>query len=87
MAIQFPNPSRTYDARHRCVRFWGHDDSREVTFQIDENALARISHPTQNTEEALLLAFDTNRELILRAATKAYSPRGSGFYTLAASSF
>lgn len=87
MAIKFPNQSRSYDPRHRCVRFWGHDDAREVSFLVEEDALTRIDRTTPQTEAGFLVAFDGNRDRICTAARKAYSPRGSGFYTLAASDF
>jgi len=87
MAINFPNESRSYDPRHHCVRFWGHDDSREVTFQVEEDALTRLDGAAARTENGFLSVFDGNRERIVAAARKAYSRRGSGFYTLAAASF
>jgi hypothetical protein len=87
MAISFPNQSRSYDARHHCVRFWGHDDAREVSFLVEEDALTQIDRTMPRTEEGILDAFDRNRDRIFSAARKAYSPRGSGFYALAASNF
>lgn len=87
MAINFPNESRSYDPRHHCVRFWGHDDAREVTFLVQEDALTRLDAAAPRTEAGFLVAFDRNRDRIVTAARKAYSPRGSGFHTLAASNF
>ncbi|MGH6924642.1 MAG: DUF1488 domain-containing protein [Propylenella sp.] len=87
MAINFPNKSRSYDPRHHCVRFWGHDDACEVSFLVEEDALTRIDRATVQTEAGFLVAFDRNHERIIAAARKAYSRRGSGFYALAASSF
>jgi len=87
MAIDFPNQSRSYDPRHRCVRFWGHDSAREVSFLIEEDALTRIDPSAPRTEDEFLGAFDANRDRIFKAARKAYSPRGSGFFALAASDF
>jgi hypothetical protein len=87
MTINFPNESRSYDPRHHCVRFWGHDESREVTFQIEEDALTSLDRAADRTEDGLLLVFDRNRERIVAAACKAYSRRGSGFYALTAASF
>jgi hypothetical protein len=87
MAIDFPNQSRSYDAKRHCVRFWGHDDAREVSFLVDEDALTQIDRTTPRTEAEFLVAFDGNRERIFKAARKAYSPRGSGFFALAASDF
>ena len=87
MALNFPNQSRSYDARHHSVRFWGHDDSREVTFVVGEDALTRIDQATPRSEEGYLEAFDAHRERILAAARKIYSRRGNGFHTLATSDF
>jgi len=87
MALDFPNRSRSYDAKHRCVRFWGHDSAREVSFLIEEDALARIDRSEPRTEDEFLVAFDANRDRIFNAARKVYSSRGSGFFALAASNF
>jgi ribosomal protein L28 len=83
MAIEFPNQSRSYDPSHRRVRFWGHDDSREVSFLVEAEALRSIDAQAGD-EEALLETFDANWERIQAAARKAYSRRGNGFYVLAA---
>ncbi|MBA3516674.1 MAG: DUF1488 domain-containing protein [Rhizobiales bacterium] len=87
MTINFPNESRSYDPRYHSVRFWGHDEALEVTFLVEEDALTRLDEATPRTEEDFLVAFDRNRERIFTAARKAYSRRGSGFYTLAAANF
>jgi hypothetical protein len=87
MAIDFPNQSRSYDARRHGVRFWGHDDALEVSFLIEEGALTHLDRTTPQTEAGFLAAFDGNRDRIFEAANKAYSPRGSGFYALAATDF
>ena len=87
MAIDFPNQSRSYDGKRHGVRFWGHDSAREVSFLVEEDALARMDQTTPRTEDEFLVAFDANRDRIFKAARKAYSPRGSGFYALSASDF
>jgi len=87
MAIDFPNQSRSYDSKRHGVRFWGHDDSREVSFLVEEGALAQIDRTAPLTEDEFLAAFDGNRDRIFNAARRAYSPRGRGFHTLAASNF
>lgn len=87
MSIDFPNPSRSYDAKHRCVRFWGHDSAIEVSFLVEQDALTQIDRTTPRTEDEFLVAFDSNRDRILKAARKVYSPRGKGFFALAASDF
>jgi Protein of unknown function (DUF1488) len=87
MAIDFPNQSRSYDPRHHGIRFWGHDDALEVSFLVEEDAIAQIDRTTLATEADFLSAFDSHRDRIIAAARKAYSRRGGGFYVLPASSF
>jgi hypothetical protein len=87
MAINFPNQNRSYDAKHRCVRFWGHDEALEVSFLVAEDALTRIDRTTSHTEAGFLVTFDRNRDRICTAARKVYSRRGKGFYMLAAADF
>jgi len=36
MALNFPNPSRSYDASRHCVCFWGYDNAREIAFLVDD---------------------------------------------------
>ena len=38
----FPNPSRNYDPKGHGIRFWGYDKMIEVSFFIEEGALAKI---------------------------------------------
>lgn len=87
MAIDFPNQSRSYDGKRHAVRFWGYDGAKEVSFLVEEDALARVSRATPRTEDEFLAAFDANRDRIFTAARKAYSPRGSGFHALSALDF
>jgi hypothetical protein len=82
MTIEFPNQSRSYDANHHQIRFWGHDASREVTFLVEAEALHQVGARTTTDEDTLLQAFDTNRGRIEIAARKAYSRHGNGFYVL-----
>lgn len=87
MAIDFPNQSRSYDPRHHGIRFWGYDAALEVSFLVEEDAIAKIDRAAPKTEADFLTAFDGNRDRIIAAARKAYSRQGGGFYVLAASSF
>jgi len=59
----------------------------EVSFLVEEEAIAKIDRAALATEADFLTAFDGNRDRIIAAARKAYSRRGGGFYVLAASSF
>lgn len=87
MTIDFPNQSRSYDDKRHGVRFWGHDGAREVSFFVEEIALARVNQTAPRTEDEFLIAFDANRDRIFKAARKAYSPHGGAFYVLSASNF
>lgn len=72
MTIRFPNASRFYDATRDAVRFWGHDQSMETSFFISTAALQQLAPDTPRREDALLAAFDRNRERICEAATRVY---------------
>lgn len=85
MALNFPNPSRSYDSRKRCVRFWAHDASFEVPFFVEADALRHMDPDATADEPGLLSAFDFNRDRICAAAGRAYARDRRGSYTLAAS--
>jgi hypothetical protein len=82
MALSFPNQSRSYDSRKRCVRFWAHDASFEVPFFVDADALCHIDPDATSDEPGLLSAFDLNQERIRAAAGRAYARDRRGSYTL-----
>ncbi|MHB1217283.1 MAG: DUF1488 family protein [Alphaproteobacteria bacterium] len=85
MTLNFPNPSRSYDATHHCVRFWAYDESLEISFFVNEDALCGIDRKTVRSESGLLNAFDLHRERIFKAASRVYTRRGKGSYTLTSS--
>ncbi len=87
MALTFPNPSRSFDATRDAVRFWGYDSAIECSFFVTRSALARLVPTLLPEEPALLAAFDRNRELICRAATRVYLRGQRGSYELDASAF
>ena len=88
MSLSFPNPSRSYDAVSRRIRFWGHDSAMEVIFFLEENAIFILYPQTKNTEEAILAAFDKARQQIFAAAAKVYAPgQYRSFYTLTGGQF
>jgi len=64
MALDFPNPSRSYDATLQAVRFWGHDGAMEASFLVNRDALQRVQPGMRLDEEGLLSAFDRHRHLI-----------------------
>jgi hypothetical protein len=82
MALDFPNPSRSYDATLRAVRFWGHDGAMEASFFVSRDALQRIQPSVRSDEESLLRAFDLHRKLIHAAAAKVYQRERRALYEL-----
>jgi len=72
VALQFPNPSRSYDAARHGVCFWGYDNSREITFLVDDAILRKLHPDVDSDERAILGAFDQGREKILELAMKLY---------------
>jgi hypothetical protein len=72
VALQFPNPSRSYNAAKHCVSFWGYDNSREITFEVDCATLKGLQPALGSDEQSLLVAFDEFREELLDIAKKRY---------------
>jgi len=87
MSLLFPNFSRSFDATRDAVRFWGYDSAIECSFFVTRGALQRIEPGLLPHEIHLLAAFDANREVICRAATRVYSRGRRGSYELDASHF
>jgi Protein of unknown function (DUF1488) len=87
MALNFPNQSRSYDARLRAVRFWGHDGAMEASFYVNEYALKLIQPGLRSDEAGLLGAFDSQRDLIQMAAAKVCRRRRKGSYELIPADF
>jgi Protein of unknown function (DUF1488) len=87
MALNFPNQSRSYDARRRAVRFWGHDSAMEASFFVTEDALKRVYPGMQFDEVGLLSAFDANRDRIYAVAVKVYARGRKGSYDLVSADF
>lgn len=87
MALSFPNSSRYYDTTRNAVRFWGHDGALEASFFVLADALRNLQPDGPSNETAFLNAFDSNREVILGAARKAYARGNKGSYELIASDF
>ena len=82
MALDFPNPSRSYDATLRAVRFWGHDGAIEASFFVNRDALKQIQPGICLDEEGLLSAFDRQRNMIHTTATKVYRRGRKALYEL-----
>jgi hypothetical protein len=87
MSLNFPNPSRSYDAARRCVRFWGYDGVLEISFFIEAAALLHIFPGADRDELGFLTAFDINCDRIRGVAGKVYARRHRDAYALLASDF
>jgi hypothetical protein len=82
MSLMFPNPSRSYDATRRAVRFWGHDSAMEWSFFVTEEALKRLHQDMTDDEAGMLRAFDAHRARIQAAASRAFRTGRKGSYEL-----
>jgi hypothetical protein len=82
VALQFPNPSRSYDASRHCVCFWGYDNSREITFLVDDAILRNLQPGVGSDERSILGAFDQGREKILDIAKKLYVGGAQNRYSI-----
>ncbi|MCL6654924.1 hypothetical protein A6R70_21845 [Agrobacterium rubi] len=82
MSISFPNQSRSFDDRNRCVRFTGYDGMFEVKFYVATEILQCDKPPRDATEGDYLACFDALRPKILKAATSAYAKSRSNAITL-----
>ena len=72
MTLNFPNVSRSFEAKRNRVRFWGYDSALEIPFFIEGSLLAKLSPGCGKGEAGLLKAFDAMIEPIHGAARKAY---------------
>jgi hypothetical protein len=82
MSLTFPNPSRSYDASHHCVTFWGYDNAREIAFSVDRSVISNLSPKSGSDEPAVLAAFDQHRERILSLARDLYVGGPQNHYTI-----
>lgn len=81
MALEFINPTRSFDPVRNAVRFVGHDGMFQVGFIVEAAALAQIGHAALS-EQDFLGAFDRSRASIHDAAREAYSKERRSSYTL-----
>ena len=70
MALNFPNPNRSYDAKHHCVRFWGYDGAFEISFVVEQRVFSRINLGAIEDESGILKIFDGYREKIFPSPTE-----------------
>jgi hypothetical protein len=79
-AVNFPNPSRSYDDTGHGVRFWGYDKTIEIAFFVEEEALSKVNPETSADEAGFLDTFDVNRDRICKVAGDIYSRRRRASY-------
>lgn len=84
MGLNFPNPVRLFDAGRGCISFWGSDAALEIAFQIDFDALRKLSPGLGPGEAEALRVFDQHRDAILTSATTAYGRNRSSYQRLTA---
>ncbi len=89
MKLNFPNPSRSFDATKDRVQFWGYDSAIEVSFFVGADALKKLCPGMSNAEAGFLKAFDAARNRIHEVAEEVYArgKKGSYAYVLAAADF
>jgi hypothetical protein len=79
-ALNFPNPSRSYDDAGHGVRFWGYDQTFEISFFVEEGALSKVNPETKTDEAGYLHTFDNNLDRICKVAGSVYSRRLKASY-------
>ncbi|MCG5076515.1 DUF1488 domain-containing protein [Paraburkholderia tagetis] len=82
VVLNFPNPSRIYDASRRSVCFWGNDKAREIVFLVDDAMLTKPNPSSVSDESSLLATFDRNRDQILEIARTPYKGGPRNRYTI-----
>ena len=87
MTVNFPNRSRSYDARRNLVRFWGHEGALEISFFVEVSTLCKLNPHTRAVEAGYLEAFDAVWDQIHEAARKVYSRTRNDVSLLAAADF
>jgi len=72
MTVNFPNPSRSFDATKNRVQFWGYDRTIEISFFVELDALKKLCPDMNNVEAGFLEAFDGARQRIHEVAEAVY---------------
>jgi len=78
MRLSFPNTSRSFDSDKCRVRFWGYDQTIEVSFYVGCDALKRLCPKMDNVEQGILASFDKMLSRIHEVANKVYISGGGG---------
>jgi hypothetical protein len=82
-AMAFPNQSRSYNENKHCVRFWGHDGTSEIAFDLAEGLLVGPNgRPAEHHEASILKMFDANRPKIEKLAQSAHASESLRYHLL-----
>jgi len=73
MLLVFPHLARSYDATRKGIHFYGCDQTIEIWFFIEQDALSMIDADEHTSKAGYLRTFDANRERICDVATDVYS--------------
>ncbi len=84
--LNFPNPTRIFDAARNGVSFVGHDGVFDIRFLVDAGALDDGTGP-QLSEANCLAAFDRLLDSIHDVAREAYSSNPLASHGLSAADF
>ena len=91
MRLNFPNTSRSFDNDKCRVRFWGYDQTIEISFYVECDALKQLCPKMGIAEKEFLEAFDKMLNRIHEVANKVYingaGGKGSYAYVLSAIDF
>jgi hypothetical protein len=82
MALAFPNSARAHVAAKQCVLFWGYDDAFEVSFELEDGAIALLAARDPASSDHPLDVFDRHRSEIERVAKANYKQRKSTYCRL-----
>lgn len=89
--MSFPNISRSFDDDKRRVRFWGYDQTIEISFYVEFDALKQLCPKMDYAEQGVLASFDKMLSRIHKVANKVYISGGGGkgsySYVLSAGDF
>ncbi|MEQ9574281.1 MAG: DUF1488 family protein, partial [Rhodospirillales bacterium] len=64
MNLNFPNASRSFEAKRNRVRFWGYDSALEITFFVESSLLMKLCPDCGQGEAGVPKAFDAMIERI-----------------------
>jgi hypothetical protein len=89
MKLDYPNPSRFFDASTSRVCFWGYDSTIEISFFVGTDVLKRLCPDLSGAETEFLQAFDAALNRIHEVADEVYArgSKGTCAYILAAEDF